>query len=116
MAVLDVTDFGRNGRKLVESTVRSADPLDMACLLALLAVAFPRVAIVLLWLFSTFFANVYHNFFIPLLGFIFLPLTLLVYTYIVRTQPAIDVPQLVFIFIAVIVDLGLIGGSWRGRR
>lgn len=88
----------------------------MACLLALLAVAFPRVAIVLLWLFTTFFANVYHGFLIPLLGFIFLPLTLLVYTFILRTEPAIGVPQLVFIFIAVIVDLGLLGGSWRKRR
>lgn len=87
----------------------------MACLLALLAVAFPRVAIVLLWLFTTFFVNVYHGFLIPLIGFIFLPLTLLVYTYIVKTQPAIDIPQLVFIFIAVIVDLGLLGGSWRKR-
>jgi hypothetical protein len=87
----------------------------MACLLALLAVAFPRVAILLLWLFTTFFANVYQGLLIPLLGFIFLPLTLLVYTYIVKTQPAIDIPQLVFIFIAVIIDLGLLGGSWRKR-
>lgn len=88
----------------------------MACLLGLLAVAFPRVAIVLLWLFTTFFAHVYHNLVIPLLGFIFLPLTLLVYTYIAKTQPTIGIPQLVFIFIAVIIDLGLIGGGWRGRR
>ncbi|MGH9584087.1 MAG: hypothetical protein ACRD4O_14260 [Bryobacteraceae bacterium] len=87
----------------------------MACLLGLLAVAFPRVAIVLLWLFTTFFANAYHNLVIPLLGFIFLPLTLLVYTYILKTQTVIGIPQLVFIFIAVVIDLGLIGGSWRSR-
>jgi hypothetical protein len=87
----------------------------MPCLLALLSIAFPRVAIVLLWLFTTFFSNAYHNLVIPLLGFIFLPLTLLVYTYILKTQPAIGVPQLVFIFIAVVIDLGLVGGSWRSR-
>jgi hypothetical protein len=87
----------------------------MACLLAILAVAFPRVAIVLLWLFTNFFAHVYHGILIPILGFLFLPLTLLVYTYIAKTQPAIGVPQLVVIFLAVIFDLGLIGGSWRGR-
>lgn len=85
-------------------------------MLAVLAVAFPRVAIILLWLFTTFFAHTYHSLVIPLLGFIFLPLTLLVYTYIAKTQPVIGVPQLVFIFIAVIVDLGLVGGGWRGRR
>lgn len=33
----------------------------MPCLLALLSVAFPRVAIVLLWLFSNFFTGVYQN-------------------------------------------------------
>jgi hypothetical protein len=87
----------------------------MPCVLALLAIAFPRVAIVLLWLFTTFFAHTYHNLVIPLLGFIFLPLTLLVYTYILKTQPSIGASQLVFIFIAVIVDLGLAGGSWRSR-
>ena len=53
----------------------------MPCLLALLAVAFPRVAIVLLWLFTNFFNGVYHGIIIPVLGFLFLPLTLIVYTF-----------------------------------
>jgi len=89
----------------------------MPCLLALLAVAFPRVAIVLLWLFTSFFAGVYHNLVIPLLGFIFLPLTLLVYTYIEKTYPgSLTTGEIVALFIAVILDLGLIGGGFRGRR
>ena len=90
----------------------------MPCLFALLAVAFPRVAIVLLWLFTNFFTGVYHNIVIPVLGFIFLPLTLIVYTYLQRTHPGgMGTEQLIFIFIAVIVDLGLIGGgTLRGRH
>ncbi|MBV9404118.1 MAG: hypothetical protein JO211_02160 [Acidobacteriaceae bacterium] len=89
----------------------------MPCLLALLAVAFPRVAIVLLWLFSSFFSGVYNNIIIPVLGFLFLPLTLIVYTYLEKTHPGpLGTQQLIFIFIAVILDLGLIGGGTYRRR
>jgi hypothetical protein len=84
----------------------------MPCLLALLVIAFPRVAIVLLWLFTTFFSGVYHGIIIPVLGFIFLPLTLIVYTYILKTYPGpLSTQELVFLFIAVILDLGLVGGG-----
>ena len=90
----------------------------MPCLLALLAVAFPRVAIVLLWLFSNFFAGVYHNVIIPVVGFLFLPLTLIVYTYLQKTYPGpLSGTELIFLFLAVIFDLGLVGGgALRGRR
>jgi hypothetical protein len=88
----------------------------MPCLLALLAVAFPRLAIVLLWLFTNFFSGVYHSLIIPLLGFIFLPLTLIVYTYFQNTHAPLGTTQIVILFIAVIVDLGLVGGGTLGRR
>ena len=89
----------------------------MPCLLALLVVAFPRVAIVLLWLFTNFFTGIYHGIVIPVLGFIFLPLTLIVYTYIQKTTAgAMGTQQLIFLFIAVILDLGLIGGGAYRRR
>ncbi|HZQ54982.1 MAG TPA: hypothetical protein VFB14_22480 [Bryobacteraceae bacterium] len=88
----------------------------MPCIFALLAVAFPRVAIILLWLLTTFFNGVYHGIVIPVLGFIFLPLTLIVYTYLLRTHQPMGAAQLVFIFIAIIVDLGLVGGGTFGRR
>ena len=89
----------------------------MPCLLALLAVAFPRIAIVLLWLFTNFFTGVYQNVILPVLGFLFLPLTLIVYTYVQKVHPgAMTAPQLIFIFIAVILDLGLVGGSYSRRR
>ncbi|MDQ2777197.1 MAG: hypothetical protein M3Y57_20110 [Acidobacteriota bacterium] len=88
----------------------------MPCLVALLAVAFPRIAIVLLWLFTNFFTGLYHGILIPVLGFLFLPLTLIVYTYFQRTHAAMSSTELVFLFIAVIVDLGLIGGGTFGRR
>ena len=88
----------------------------MPCLLALLAVAFPRIAIVLLWLFTSFFNGVYQGVIIPILGFIFLPLTLIVYTFLTKGGGRLTMTGLVFLFIAVIVDLGLVGGSSLGRR
>lgn len=88
----------------------------MPCLLALLCVAFPRIAIILLWLFTNFFDHIYHNVLIPILGFIFLPLTLLVYTFLRDTGQPLGTAQIVFLFIAVIVDLGLVGGGAWGRR
>ena len=89
----------------------------MPCLLALLAVAFPRVAIVLLWLFSNFFMGIYHNLIIPVIGFLLLPLTLIVYTYLAKTSGGhLTTTQFVFIFIAVVVDLGLVGGGAYRRK
>jgi hypothetical protein len=86
------------------------------CLLAILVLAFPRIAIVLLWLFSNFFTGVYHGIIIPVLGFLFLPLTLIVYTYLDKTSGGhLTTTQFVFVFIAVIVDLGLVGGGASRR-
>ena len=88
----------------------------MACLLAVLVVAFPRIAIILLYLFTNFFTHVYHSLLIPVLGFLFLPITLIAYTYLVNTHAALgSVTSLVVLFIAIILDLGLLGGSTRGR-
>jgi hypothetical protein len=87
----------------------------MPCLLAILAVSFPRLVIVLLWLFSSFFHGVYTGIIIPLLGFLFLPLTLLVYTYTQKTYGTLGTPQLIALAIAVIFDLGLVGSSTYRR-
>lgn len=89
----------------------------MPCLLLLLSLAFPRVAIVLLWLFTTFFNGMYQGILLPVLGFLFLPLTLLVYTYLQRTHPgSLGTQGLIFIFLAVIFDLGLLGGGSLRRK
>ncbi len=89
----------------------------MPCLLALLALAFPRVAIVLLWLFTNFFSALHNNILVPLLGFIFLPLTLIVYTYQLNTYGGhMGTTQLVFLIIAAVIDLGLVGGGTMRRK
>ncbi len=51
----------------------------MPCLFALLALAAPRLVVVLLWLFTGWFHGLFRSALWPVLGFIFLPTTLLWY-------------------------------------
>lgn len=52
----------------------------MPCLLTLLALFTPRVVVVLLWLLSDWFTGLFDTVLWPILGFVFLPTTLLWYT------------------------------------
>lgn len=52
----------------------------MPCLLALLALAAPRLVVFLLWFFTNWFRGVFDSLLWPVLGFFFLPTTLLWYT------------------------------------
>jgi hypothetical protein len=88
----------------------------MPCLLAVLILFFPRIAIVLLYFLTNFFTGVFQTVLIPLLGFLFLPLTLLAYAWLTKANMPVDAIYLVVIFIAVLLDLGLVGGAPRSRR
>jgi hypothetical protein len=52
----------------------------MPCFFAIFALMTPRLVIVLLWLFSTWFRGIFDTALWPVLGFFFLPTTLLWYT------------------------------------
>lgn len=89
----------------------------MACLLVILVAFFPRIALVLLFFLSSFLERAYHGLLIPLLGFIFLPLTTLVYAWMVNTGHALAGINLIILIVAVIIDLGGWGGGYhRSRR
>ena len=88
----------------------------MPCLLLLLTLAFPRVAIVLLYLFSNFLEKAYHSLVIVLIGFLFLPVTTIVYAWVVNSHHPVEGLYLVAVIISVLVDLGLIGHGARSRR
>ena len=87
----------------------------MPCLFAILVLAFPRIAIVLLYLLTNFFRGVYDTILIPVLGFIFMPLTLVAYTWLTKSGYPVDAFYLVVMFVAVVLDLGFVGGSHRLR-
>lgn len=88
----------------------------MPCLLAVIVLAFPRVVLVLMWLFSNVLQRAYHNMIVPLLGFIFLPITTIVYAWLVTNGLPIDGFNLVIVIVAVLLDVGSHGGGWRSYR
>ena len=85
------------------------------CLL-ILGIAFPRAVLLLLFFLTNFLTRAYHGLLLPLLGFFFLPLTTLVYAWIVNVGASAQGLYLVAIIICVLVDLGLIGQTARGSR
>ena len=88
----------------------------MPCFLALLALATPRVVIILLAIFSDYIGRAYDSAVLPLLGFFFLPATTLAYAFAKNSHGSVDGLYLVLVVAAVLVDLGIIGGSSRSRR
>jgi hypothetical protein len=88
----------------------------MPCLLLALFLLFPRVALVLLYFFSHFLERAYHSLLILVLGFIFVPLTTLVYAFMVNSNIRPEGINLLWLFIAVLVDLGFLGGGYRHQR
>ncbi len=88
----------------------------MPCLLLIFTLAFPRVAIVLLFLLSNFLQRAYNSLLIIILGFIFLPLTTIVYAWVVNTHHPVEGMYLVAVIVSVLIDLGLIGHGARSSR
>ena len=78
--------------------------------------ALPRVVLLLVFLLTTFIMRAYHGMQTPLLGFFFLPLTTLVYAWIVNSGASVQGLYLAAIIICVLADLGLLGHTARGRR
>ncbi|HEY2645419.1 MAG TPA: hypothetical protein VGI34_00510 [Candidatus Acidoferrales bacterium] len=88
----------------------------MPCLVLILFVAFPRIALALIFFMSDYLQRAYHNLLILLLGFIFLPLTTLAYAWMTNTRQPIEGVNLIILLITVVVDLGGIGGGEYHRR
>jgi len=89
----------------------------MPCIALLLVLIFPRVVLVVMYLTSHYLEHVYHGLLLPLLGFIFLPLTTIVYAYMVNNGIPTEGGGLIWLVLAVVIDLGGFGGGYhRSRR
>jgi hypothetical protein len=94
----------------------SATIIPMPCLVVIVVLAFPRVALVMLWLFTHYLQRAYHGLLIPLIGFFFLPLTTLAYAWMVNNHQALEGVNAVILIVAVIIDVGGLGGGEYHRR
>ncbi len=83
----------------------------MPCFIALLAIPLPRFAIVLVVIFSDYIGAAYSTFLWPLLGFFFMPVTTLAYAWAINSSGSVAGLQLVVVVLAVLIDLGIIGGA-----
>ncbi len=89
----------------------------MQCLMGCFALSFPRLALVLVWVLSSYLQNAYETVLWPVAGFFFLPLTTLAYAWAVNSNGTVTGFYFVVVVLAVLVDLGLLGGGARsGRR
>ncbi|HEV8166477.1 MAG TPA: hypothetical protein VGR74_18910 [Actinomycetota bacterium] len=88
----------------------------MGCLLALLAALSPRLALILVWIFTNLVDRAFEGFLLPLLGLIFLPFTTLLY--VLAYQPLVGVTGWgwFFVFFGLLFDLGSYGGGAFSRR
>jgi uncharacterized oligopeptide transporter (OPT) family protein len=88
----------------------------MPCLLVILLLLFPRVVLVCMYFTSNYLQRAYHQLLILVLGFIFLPVTTIVYAWLVNSHMPIEGINLVYLILAVIIDVGGLGGGESHRR
>ena len=88
----------------------------MPCLFLILILAFPRVGLALLFLFTRYLDRAFSSIFVLILGFIFLPITTLVYAWLINSHLPLAGINLLWLLIAALVDLGSLGGGYNSRR
>jgi hypothetical protein len=85
-------------------------------MLALIAFFFPRLVLILLALFSNYLSRAYTGMLLPLIGFFLLPYTTLAYAIAMNENGGVNGAYLVLVIVAVLVDLGVLGGGARARK
>ena len=89
----------------------------MPCCLLVLILLFPRVALALLFFLTTYLNRAFHNnILVLILGFLFLPLTTLVYAWMVDNGMPLEGINFLWLMLAALVDLGMMGGGYRHHR
>jgi hypothetical protein len=88
----------------------------MGCFVVLFALISPRLALFLTWVFNDRLSVAFDTWLWPMLGFFLLPWTTLVWTYAYAPVRGVSGLGWVFVIIALLADLGVIGSAGRERR
>ena len=87
------------------------------CAVLLFLMLGPRVTLIAIALFSNYLGRAFDNsFLLPLLGWLFLPWTTLAYAWAINSRGEVAGLQLIVVIVAVLVDLGVIGGGAAKQR
>jgi len=77
----------------------------------------PRFAIVVMALFSSYLGRAFGGaILLPLVGWLFLPWTTLAYAWAINSRGEVTGFQAIVVVVAVLVDLGVVGGGAARRR
>ena len=88
----------------------------MGCLLAIFAGLFPRLALLVLWIARPALVGAaFDTFILPLLGFIFLPFTTLIYVIVYTPGVGVVGLEWVWVIIALFLDVGHWGAGYTQR-
>ena len=87
----------------------------MGCLLFLFSLIGPRVALGYVWIFTEFVDRAYDNAIVPVLGFVFLPWTTLVYA-LAYNGTGVSPLGWLFVALAAFADVSSIAAANRGRQ
>ena len=88
----------------------------MGCLLPIIAIFMPRVALLIIYMFTNWFGHAFHTTLWPLLGFLFLPYTTLAWmAAMILNNQQLNGLWIGILVIAVLFDLGGQGHSARRR-
>jgi hypothetical protein len=93
----------------------------MGCLVGCLALAFPRVALALVWLFGPrgYLSEPFPATLWPILGFIFLPTTTLAFAFASHSLEqggGLTPFGWLLVIVGLLFDVGLLGGGGRAAR
>ena len=89
----------------------------MPCFVAVIALLFPRVLIAVLWFFTDWFNGVFNTLLWPVLGFIFLPVTMLWYSVVINQYGGQwSNVNIIIMVVAVVIDMGSWGSGYRSKR
>jgi len=92
----------------------------MGCLFVLFSLITPRFVIVVLWIFTDYLSRAFGSWLWATIGFFFMPTTTLAYAVakndLSTAGGSITAAGVVVIVLGVLIDVGLLGGSARGRR
>jgi hypothetical protein len=88
----------------------------MGCLIVLMALIGPRVALLFTWIFTNLVDRAFEGILLPLLGLIFLPWTTFLYVLVYNPVEGVSFLGWVIVVLGVLLDLGSYGAGARNRR
>jgi hypothetical protein len=88
----------------------------MGCLILLTSMISPRLALVLVWIFTNFVDRAYDSFIVPFLGLLVLPWTTLIYSLAYAPRVGVTGWGWFFVLLGLLADLSSYGENARRNR